>query len=156
MMGTAMQLGAEAGSQEALQLILALGLGAIVGLERRLRGHPAGIHTNALVSLGSAAFVIAGLSLGGDVSRVAAQVVTGSGFICAGVILHQGTDIRGLNTAATLWCTSAMGVLAAVNRPLLACMVASATLLTNVALHYVEHVLVKMKVANAVESKNLP
>lgn len=150
-----MQLGSEPGAREAFQLLLALGLGAVVGLERRLRGHPAGIHTNALVSLGSAAFVVAGLALGSDVSRVAAQVVTGSGFICAGVILHQGTDIRGLNTAATLWCTSAMGVLAAVNRPLLACMVASATLLTNVALHYVEHVLLKMTAANITAPKNL-
>jgi putative Mg2+ transporter-C (MgtC) family protein len=139
-------------TREALHLLLALGLGAVVGLERRLRGHPAGIHTNALVSLGSAAFVVAGLALGGDASRVAAQVVTGSGFICAGVILHQGTDIRGLNTAATLWCTSAMGVLAAVNRPLLACVVAAATLLTNIALHYVEHVLLKMKVDDATAS----
>ena len=139
-------------TREALHLLLALGLGAAVGLERRLRGHPAGIHTNALVSLGSAAFVVAGLALGGDASRVAAQVVTGSGFICAGVILHQGTDIRGLNTAATLWCTSAMGVLAAVNRPLLACVVAAATLLTNIALHYVEHVLLKMKVDDATAS----
>ena len=129
--------------KEALQLLLAQALGAAVGLERRLRGHPAGIHTNALVSLGSAAFVIAGLSLGGDVSRVAAQVVTGCGFICAGVILHRGTDIKGLNTAATLWCSSATGVLAACDRPLLACLVAGVTLLTNIVLHYVEHVLIK-------------
>jgi len=144
-----MQLGTESSSREALLLLLALGLGAAVGLERRLRGHPAGIHTNALVALGSAAFVIAGLTLGGDLSRVAAQVVTGSGFICAGVILHRGADVRGLNTAATLWCTSAMGVLAGVNRPLLACMVACATLATNIALHYVEHALIKMAAENS-------
>lgn len=150
-----MQLGMDSTAREAFLLILALVLGAIVGLERRLRGHPAGIHTNSLVSLGSAAFVIAGLSLGGDVSRVAAQVVTGSGFICAGVILHRGTDIRGLNTAATLWCASAMGVLSGVDRPLLACMVAAVTLLTNVALHYVEHVLVKMGAASQMISKDL-
>jgi putative Mg2+ transporter-C (MgtC) family protein len=150
-----MQLGTDPNAREAFELLLALGLGAIVGLERRLRGHPAGIHTNALVSFGSAAFVVAGLALGGDVSRVAAQVVTGSGFICAGVILHQGTDIRGLNTAATLWCTSAMGVLAAVNRPLLACVVATATLLTNIALHHVEHVLLKLKVDTPAAPKNL-
>jgi putative Mg2+ transporter-C (MgtC) family protein len=129
--------------KEALQLLLAQSLGAFVGLERRLRGHPAGIHTNALVALGSAAFVVSGLTLGGDISRVAAQVVTGSGFICAGVILHRGADIRGLNTAATLWCTSATGVLAACDRPLLACLVASVTLMTNIVLHYVEHVLIK-------------
>jgi putative Mg2+ transporter-C (MgtC) family protein len=142
-----MQLGTESSSREALHLLLALGLGSIVGLERRLRGHPAGIHTNALVCLGSAAFVIAGLTLGGDISRVAAQVVTGSGFICAGVILHRGADIRGLNTAATLWCISATGVLAAVDRPLLACMVACATLVTNITLHYVEHALIKLRLS---------
>jgi putative Mg2+ transporter-C (MgtC) family protein len=139
-----MQLGMDLPIREALQLLMALGLGAVVGLERRLRGHPAGIHTNALVALGSAAFTISGLTLGGDVSRVAAQVVTGSGFICAGVILHRGTDIRGLNTAATLWCASAMGVLAAVNRPLLACLVGSAVMLTNIVLHYVEHDLLQL------------
>jgi putative Mg2+ transporter-C (MgtC) family protein len=66
-------------------------------------------------------------------------VVTGSGFICAGVILHRGADIRGLNTAATLWCASAMGVLSAVDRPMLSCLVASAVVLTNIVLHYVEH-----------------
>jgi putative Mg2+ transporter-C (MgtC) family protein len=150
-----MQLGTDSTAMEALELLLALVLGAVVGLERRLRGHPAGIHTNALVSLGSAAFVIAGLSLGGDLSRVAAQVVTGSGFICAGVILHRGANISGLNTAATLWCASAMGVLAGVDRPVLACLVASATLLTNVVLHYVEHVLLKISAANQMISKDL-
>ena len=139
-----MDLDTQMMGRDAVELLLALGLGTLIGLERRFRGHPAGIHTNALVALGSGAFVIAGLSLGGDVSRVAAQVVTGSGFICGGVILHQGTDIRGLNTAATLWCTSAIGVLAAVNRPMLACVVALAVLLTNVGLHYVEHVLITM------------
>src|SRR5258708_35389223 len=112
-----MQLGTDSTAREALQLLLALGLGAAVGLERRLRGHPAGIHTNALVSLGSAAFVIAGLSLGGDVSRVAAQVVTGSGFICAGVILHRGANISGLNTPATPGGPSALGVLSGGNPP---------------------------------------
>jgi putative Mg2+ transporter-C (MgtC) family protein len=142
-----MQLGMESPTREALQLLMALGLGAIIGLERRLRGHPAGIHTNSLVALGSAAFTISGLSLGGDVSRVAAQVVTGSGFICAGVILHRGADVRGLNTAATLWCASAMGVLSAVDRPLLAILVASAVLITNIVLHYVEHSLLQTPAA---------
>src|SRR5580692_11504300 len=103
-----MQLGTDSIAREALQLLLALGLGAAVGLERRLRGHPAGIHTNALASLGSAALLFAGLSMGGEISRVAAQVVTGSGFICAGVILHRGANISDLNTAATLWCASAV------------------------------------------------
>src|SRR5258708_38721427 len=96
-----MQLGTDSTAREALQLLLALGLGAAVGLERRLRGHPAGIHTNALVSLGSAAFAIAGLGLGGDISRGAAQGGTGSGFICAGVILPRGANSSGLHTPST-------------------------------------------------------
>jgi putative Mg2+ transporter-C (MgtC) family protein len=134
----------DASYKEAVELLLALVLGAAVGLERRLRGHPAGIHTHALVALGSCAFVIAGLTLtGNNLAVVPTSVVTGSGFICAGVILHRGVNIQGLNTAATLWCVSALGVLAAVNRPVLAIIVASAALLTNLTLHYVEHTLLK-------------
>jgi putative Mg2+ transporter-C (MgtC) family protein len=134
----------DASYKEAIELLLALLLGAAVGLERRLRGHPAGIHTHALVALGSCAFVIAGLTLtGNNLAVVPTSVVTGSGFICAGVILHRGATIQGLNTAATLWCVSALGVLAAVNRPVLAIIVASAALLTNLLLHYVEHTLLK-------------
>ena len=134
----------DAGFKDACELILALALGAAVGFERRLRGHPAGIHTHALVALGSCAFVIAGLGLpGNNLAVVPTSVVTGSGFICAGVILHRGVNVQGLNTAATLWCVSALGVLCAVNRPSLACIVASAALLTNLILHYVEHTLLK-------------
>jgi putative Mg2+ transporter-C (MgtC) family protein len=74
----------------------------------------AGLRTNALVALGAASFVaFAGLEPAGDgLSRVAAQVVSGIGFLGAGVILHQGVNIRGLNTAATLWCSAAVGVFA--------------------------------------------
>ena len=134
-----MELAPEATVDQALWMLLAVSLGALVGLERRLRGHPAGIHTNSLVALGSAAFVIAGFMFGADPARVAAQVVTGSGFICAGVILHQGADIRGLNTAATLWCASAIGVMAGVGRPALAALLAAIVLTVNITLHYVEH-----------------
>ena len=120
-------------------LLLAVSLGAVIGVERRVRGHPAGLHTNSLVSLGSAAFVISGFIIGADPSRVAAQVVTGSGFVCAGVIFHLGADVRGLNTAATLWCASAVGVLVGVGRPALACQMAGMVLIVNIVLHFVEH-----------------
>jgi putative Mg2+ transporter-C (MgtC) family protein len=122
-------------------LAAAMILGALIGLERLLRHHPAGLHMNALVSLGSAAFVLAGL-LAGDATgpaRVAGQVVTGVGFLCAGVILHQGATVRGINTAATVWCSSAVGVLAGMGLTLWACAVALLVLLANVVLHYVEH-----------------
>jgi putative Mg2+ transporter-C (MgtC) family protein len=122
-------------------LVAAALLGAAIGLERQLRGHPAGLHTNALVALGSAAFVIAG-TLAGDptgAARVAGQVVTGIGFLCAGVIIHQGATIRGINTAATVWCACSVGVLAGLGLTLWAILVAVLVALANVLLHYCEH-----------------
>jgi putative Mg2+ transporter-C (MgtC) family protein len=89
-------------------------LGAIIGIERQRYSHPAGLRTNTLVAVGSALFVAMPYLAGGDTSpsRVAAQVVSGIGFLGAGVILREGLNVRGLNTAATLWCSSAIGVLA--------------------------------------------
>jgi putative Mg2+ transporter-C (MgtC) family protein len=122
-------------------LVAALVLGGVIGLERQLRGHPAGLHTNALVSLGAAAYVVAAMLIGDDTgpARIAGQVVTGVGFLCAGVIIHQGATIRGINTAATIWCTSAVGVLAGIGMILWAICVTALVLLANVALHYVEN-----------------
>jgi len=115
-------------------------LGALIGLERAWRKHPAGLHTTALVALGSAAFVIAATLLGDEAgpARVAGQVVTGVGFLCAGVILHQGATVRGLNTAATVWCSSAVGVLAGLGFALWALLVAALVIFANVVLHFCE------------------
>ena len=125
-------------------LIVALVLGSVIGVERQFRRHPGGLHTTALVALGSAAYVIAGVLAGGDPSgpaRVAAQVVTGVGFLCAGVIMHQGVMVRGINTAATIWCASAVGVLAGLGLFAEALVVALLVLVANVLLHLGEHLL---------------
>lgn len=101
-----------------IRLAIAAGLCAAVGLERELRGQPAGIRTHAVVGIGSALFTIAGaygfddLTTGGDPGRIAAQVASGVGFLGAGVILRHGLDVRGLTTAATLWLSAALGVAA--------------------------------------------
>jgi putative Mg2+ transporter-C (MgtC) family protein len=97
------------------RLGLAFLLGASIGLERQYRQKSAGLRTNTLVSLGSAAFILLSLSLTGDVgdpSRVAGQIVTGIGFLGAGVIMKDGLSVQGLNTAATIWCSAAVGTLA--------------------------------------------
>jgi putative Mg2+ transporter-C (MgtC) family protein len=91
----------------------ALLAGVAIGLERQYRQHPAGLRTNALVCVGAAAFVTVS-QLVGDVNsptRVASYVVSGIGFLGGGVILREGLTVRGMNTAATLWCTAAVGVL---------------------------------------------
>jgi putative Mg2+ transporter-C (MgtC) family protein len=87
--------------------------GFLIGFERQLTGHPAGIRTNVLVSLGSCVFVILSFIIDTpDQTRIAGQIVTGLGFLCSGIIFKDGVNVRGLNTAATIWCTAAIGVLA--------------------------------------------
>jgi len=87
--------------------------GFLIGFERQLTGHPAGIRTNVLVSLGSCIFVILSFIMDTpDRTRIAGQIVTGLGFLCSGIIFKDGVNVRGLNTAATIWCTAAIGVLA--------------------------------------------
>lgn len=86
--------------------------GFLIGLERQLTGHAVGIRTSILVSLGACLFTLFSRLMGvPDTTRIAAQVVTGVGFLCGGVIFKEGMNIRGLNTAATIWCAAAIGVL---------------------------------------------
>ncbi|WP_075182501.1 MgtC family protein [Pantoea sp. 1.19] len=93
-------------------LALALLLGALIGAERQWRQRIAGLRTNALVATGAAMFILSSVSTSPDSpGRIAAQVVSGIGFLGAGVIMRQGMTISGLNTAATLWCSAAVGVL---------------------------------------------
>jgi putative Mg2+ transporter-C (MgtC) family protein len=98
----------------ALHMGSAVLLGALIGSERQVRQRMAGLRTNALVALGAAAFVIFASLIPNDASptRVAAQVVSGIGFLGAGIIFRDGFNVHGLNTAATLWCSAAVGLLA--------------------------------------------
>jgi putative Mg2+ transporter-C (MgtC) family protein len=100
--------------QSTANLSVALALGAAIGFERQWRQRLAGLRTNTLVALGSAMFVVfESLFPNSDSpTRVAAQVVSGIGFLGAGIIFREGLNVRGLNTAATLWCSAAVGLLA--------------------------------------------
>ena len=111
----------------AFRMLIAALLGAAIGLEREIHEHPAGMRTHLLVALGSAIFTE--LSIYGfvgtttapiDPSRVAAQVVSGIGFLGAGAILKYGTSIRGLTTAASLWTAAAIGMAAGAGEWLIA------------------------------------
>jgi len=97
----------------AVCLLAAFVLGTLIGVERQYRQRSAGLRTNALVALGAAAFVDLGERVGGPGStQVLAYVVSGIGFLGAGAIMKEGVNIRGLNTAATLWCSAAVGAAA--------------------------------------------
>jgi putative Mg2+ transporter-C (MgtC) family protein len=98
-----------------LRLALAAGLGGAIGLEREYRQKPAGLRTNMLIALGSALFSILSIELGASASspdRIAAQVVSGIGFLGAGAILRSGENVHGLTTAATIWVNAAIGMAA--------------------------------------------
>jgi putative Mg2+ transporter-C (MgtC) family protein len=119
-----------------LRPVVALVCGALIGSERQYRQHSAGLRTSALVATGSALFVLAAALTTNDSSplRVAAQVVSGVGFLCAGVIIRDGLNVRGLNTAGTLWCASGVGVLAGSGFYLVAAAGAVVVLLANLLL----------------------
>jgi putative Mg2+ transporter-C (MgtC) family protein len=106
----------------AIRMFAALLLGGLIGLERQWRQRMTGLRTNGLVAVGSAMFVMMGglIAGNGNQGRVAAYVVSGIGFLGGGVILKDGFNIRGMNTAATLWCTAAVGTLAGLGHPVLA------------------------------------
>src|SRR5579859_2116770 len=92
------------------RLSLAVLLGSGIGIERQWHQKMAGLRTNALVALGSCGFVVFSSMLNpADPTRIASQIVTGIGFLGAGVILREGVNVHGLNTAATLWCSAMVG-----------------------------------------------
>lgn len=107
------QLARELRLELLVQLLLAVVLGGAVGIERELRGKPAGLRTNILICVGATLFTVLSfrMSLGrGDPGRVAAQVLTGVGFIGAGTIMHMRGAVTGLTSAATIWVVAAVGM----------------------------------------------
>jgi putative Mg2+ transporter-C (MgtC) family protein len=112
-------------------------MGAVVGLERQWRQRMAGTRTNALVAAGASAFVMCAFMVQ-DTSRSEAQivsyVVSGVGFLGAGVIFKDSGSVRGLNTAATLWCSAAIGAISGLGNPLHALILTAIVLGTNIVL----------------------
>lgn len=134
-----------------LRLLLASLLGGIIGLEREIHGRPAGFRTHLLVSLGSCLFCICSVEfyrifgdfsgmrpVGVDPGRIAAQVVTGIGFLGAGAIIREKASIRGLTTAACLWVAAALGIACSIGLFYLAICVTVVALISLLLLKQVE------------------
>jgi putative Mg2+ transporter-C (MgtC) family protein len=98
---------------DVLSIVLAVILGAVVGLEREIRGKAAGLRTNVLICLGAAVFTIISERMAGDkdsITRIAAQIVTGVGFLGVGAVIHDRGGTHGLTTAATIWLVASVGM----------------------------------------------
>lgn len=121
-----------------IRMLIAILLGAVIGTERQLTKHYTGIITTIIVCVGSFAFASFAFLVGDanrDITRIAAQIVSGIGFLGAGVILSDGTKVKGINTAATVWASAAVGILCCVDKIWFAVAVAFAILITHLVLH---------------------
>ena len=128
----------------ALRLALAAALGMAIGIERELHRKPPGLRTNMLIALGSALFTIVSVELariygGGSPDRVAAQIVTGIGFLGGGAIMRSGNEVHGLTTAATAWVNAAIGMSAGIGHYGMAMGGTILTLVVLVVLPPIEH-----------------
>jgi len=124
-----------------LRLLLAAGLGAALGLEREYRQKPAGLRTNILIALGAALFTMLSLTITENASsadRIAAQIVTGIGFLGGGAILRGRGSVHGMTTAATIWVNAAIGMAAGSGQHAIAAATAAITLLVLVVLGPIE------------------
>ena len=127
-----------------LRLLIALLVGGVVGLEREFKGKPAGIKTNILMCVGSCLFMIISIEVArtasgiADPGRIAAQVVTGVGFLCAGTIMRSKFTVSGLTTAATIWVLSALGLAIGAGYIILAIAGAAIITLTLIAVRFIE------------------
>lgn len=130
--------------EQLARLALAVVFGGVVGAERELADQPAGLRTHILLSLGACLFTLIsayGFGRGADPSRLAAQIVTGIGFLGGGAILRHGLTIRGLTTAASIWATCALGVAVGVGSYTLASGATALALLTLVGLRVIRNML---------------
>ena len=142
----------------ALRVTLATIAGLIIGLERELQGKEAGLKTNALVSLGASIFILMALEFEGDeyvdITRVLGQIVVGIGFIGAGTILEKGRKVKGLTTAATIWCSAGTGCLAGFGMFTELAIVSAIILIINLIFGYIEHKVKKKNEEEEEEEEN--
>ncbi len=140
----------------AINLGVALACGAVIGSERQVRQRMAGLRTNALVALGAASFVTFSALYPNEVSqtRVAAQIVSGIGFLGAGLIFRDGFSIHGINTAATLWCSAAVGMMAGAGALSLAALLTVFVVFVNLGLRPLVKWLKRHTRAGAVMSRS--
>ncbi len=142
----------------AIRLLIAAGLGILIGAERQLTKHRTGILTNVIVCVGSFAFTaFSYLAKDGssDVTRIAAQIVSGIGFLGAGVIISDGTKIKGINTAASIWASASVGILCCLDKWWFAALVAGTIVLAHIIIHPITEFITKKQEYNKEKSDKL-
>ena len=141
----------------SLRMMLAAFLGALIGTERELTRHYTGIVTNIIVCVGAFAFTsfsFLAQNEGVDVTRIAAQVVSDIGFLGAGVILSDGTKVKGINTAATVWAAASVGILCCLDKFWYAAIIATTIIVSHLVIHPVTDAIKKQREYDKSKVKN--
>jgi putative Mg2+ transporter-C (MgtC) family protein len=131
-----------------IRVLVALSAGMIIGFERQWHHKTVGLRTTTLVAVGSAIYVLLSIIItqtNGDATRIIGQVVTGIGFLCAGVVFKEGLSVHGLTTSVTIWCSSAIGCLAAAGYYIETFIATFLILAVNIGLKYVDNWLLNRK-----------
>ena len=139
----------------SIRLLIAVGLGILIGAERQLTKHRTGILTNVIVCVGSFAFTAFSYlaqNSNADVTRIAAQIVSGIGFLGAGVIISDGTKIKGINTAASIWASASVGILCCLDKWWFAALVAGTIVLSHLVIHPITEFISKKQKYNKEKS----
>ena len=128
-----------------IRMLIVAAIGFIIGVERQLTGHVAGLKPTVVIAIGSMVFVSVEIVLGNNDARMAANIITGIGFLCSGVILKNGLSVNGLNTSATLWATAAISVLVGYGYELHGIIATGALLFFNLLLPFASKVFKPIK-----------
>lgn len=128
-----------------IRMLIVAAIGFVIGIERQITGHVAGLKPTVVIAIGSMVFVSVEIVLGNNDARMAANIITGIGFLCSGVILKNGLSVNGLNTSATLWATAAISVLIGYGYEIYGIIAAGVLLLLNLLLPFVSKVFKPVK-----------
>lgn len=140
-----------------IRLLLAVLLGTVIGTERQLTKHITGIVTNVIVCVGAFAFTsfsFLSWNSSADITRVAAQIVSGVGFLGAGVIISDGTRIKGINTAASIWASASVGILCCLDKFWYAAAVAATIVFSHLIIHPIAEKMIKHQRYNKEKADN--
>lgn len=136
-----------------IRMLIVVIIGFVIGIERQITGHSAGLKPTIVIAIGTMAFVSLDVIVGNNDTRMAANIITGIGFLCSGVIFKNGLTVNGLNTSATLWATAGISVLVGYGYIMYGVVAAVALIIFNLILLFVSKLVKPIKFLSAVSNE---
>ena len=136
-----------------IRMLIVVIIGFVIGIERQITGHSAGLKPTIVIAIGTMAFVSVDVIVGNNDTRMAANIITGIGFLCSGVIFKNGLTVNGLNTSATLWATAGISVLVGYGYIMYGVVAAVALIIFNLILLFVSKLVKPIKFLSAVSNE---